>query len=95
MPWKEVPLQKLAKQLGVDYEEVREKHRLIRQIAKLRKAQGLSQAKLATRVGVSQSRIAQIESGIGTATISFDILFRILGHLGYDCRIVMKLKAAA
>jgi len=42
---------------------------------------------------VSQARIAQIESGIGTAKISFDVLFNILVALGYDYRVVTR-KAA-
>ena len=88
MPWKEVTLQELAKSVGANVSEVREKQRLIAMIVRTRKAQELSQAGLAKKIGVSQARIAQIESGVGTAKISFDVLFNILVALGYDYRVV-------
>jgi DNA-binding XRE family transcriptional regulator len=93
MPWKEVSLRQFAESVGANIAEVREKQRLIEMIAKIRKRQELSQAALAKRVGVSQARIAQIESGIGTAKISFDVLFNILVALGYDYCVVTR-KAA-
>ena len=34
-------------------------------------------------MGITQSRIAQIESGVGTAKVTFDILFGILDALGF------------
>ncbi len=88
MAWKEVTLQQFAKSIGANVSEVREKQRLIEMIVKIRKAQKLSQASLAKKLGVTQARIAQIESGIGTAKISFDVLFNILVALGYDYRVV-------
>jgi len=88
MPWKEVTLRELAKSVGANVSEVREKQRLMAMIVKTRKAQELSQAALAKKIGVSQARIAQIESGVGTAKISFDVLFNILVALGYDYRVV-------
>jgi len=87
MPWKEVSPEKLAKSLGINESEVREKQQLIAMIAEVRKKKGLSQAALAKKLGVSQGRIAQIESGVGTRNISFDVLFGILLQLGYDFRI--------
>ena len=93
MPWRELTLRQLAQSVGANVAEVREKQRLIEMIAKIRKRQELSQAALAKKVGVSQARIAQIESGIGTAKISFDVLFNILVALGYDYRVVTR-KAA-
>ncbi len=93
MPWKELTLRRFAESVGANVAEVREKQRLIEMIAKIRKRQELSQAALAKKVGVSQARIAQIESGIGTAKISFDVLFNILVALGYDYRVVTR-KAA-
>ncbi len=93
MAWKETSIESLAKSLGVRLSEVREKQQLIELIVKARKAQKLSQAALAKRIGVSQSRIAQIESGVGTARVSFDILLNILVELGYEFRVVAK-KAA-
>lgn len=87
MPWKEVSPEDLAKTLGINESEVREKQRLIGMISDVRRKKGLSQAALAKQAGVSQGRIAQVESGIGTRNISFDILFSILSRLGYDFRI--------
>jgi transcriptional regulator with XRE-family HTH domain len=88
MPWKEVTLRELAKSVGANVSEVREKQRLIELIVRTRKARELSQTALAKKIGVSQARIAQIESGIGTAKVSFDVLFNILVALGYDYRVV-------
>ena len=93
MGWKEMDLNQLAKSLGVSPSEVREKHKLIQLIIATRKKRGFSQAVLAKKIGVSQSRIAQIESGIGTAKITFDVLLNILSELGYDFEIETK-KAA-
>lgn len=88
MPWKEMTIEQLAKSLGANLSEVREKQRLIDMIIKVRKTKKISQAALAKKVGVSQARIAQIESGVGTAKITFDIIFNILTALGYDYRVV-------
>lgn len=93
MAWKEMTIEDTAKSLGVDVSEVQEKQRLIQLIIKARKGCGLSQAALAKKIGVTQSRIAQIESGIGTVNITFDVLFAILSVLGYEFKIIMK-KAA-
>lgn len=88
MPWKTINFDQLAKSLGLSAVEIREKHRLIDKIVRVRKAQGLSQVDLAKRVGVSQARIAQVESGIGTNKVTFDTLLRILGTLGFDYKII-------
>lgn len=88
MPWKEVNIEQLAKSLGANLSEVREKQRLIGMIIKIRKAKKMSQAALAKKLGVSQARIAQIESGVGTSKITFDVIFSILTALGYDYRVV-------
>jgi transcriptional regulator with XRE-family HTH domain len=93
MAWKEMTLEELAKSLGADITEVREKQKLIDMIHKIRKAKKLSQATLAKKLGVSQARVAQIESGIGTAKVTFDVLFNMLITLGYDYRVIAK-KAA-
>lgn len=90
MAWKEVSIESLAKSLGANLTEVREKQRLIELIVKARKAKRLSQTTLGKRIGVTQSRIAQIESGLGTAKISFDVLLNILVELGYDFHVVAK-----
>lgn len=88
MPWKEVSVRELAQQLGVDYREVQEKQRLIALIVKRRKTRGISQAALARKLGVSQARVAQIESGVGTAKVTFDVLFNVLLALGYEYKVV-------
>jgi transcriptional regulator with XRE-family HTH domain len=90
MPFKEVDLEKLADKLGINYVDVLAKQKLITNIAKMRREMHLSQAALAKRVGVTQSRIAQIESGIGTSRVSFDVLFNIIHALGFDFQIRLK-----
>lgn len=94
MAWKEMTVKELANSLGVSLSEVREKQRLIELIVSVRKKKKLSQAALAEKVGVTQGRIAQIESGIGTSKITFDVLFNILTVLGYNYRIIAEKKAA-
>ena len=93
MAWKEISIEKLAKSLGANIAEIREKQRLVGLIVKARKAKKLSQAALAKKLGISQARIAQIESGVGTAKVTFDVLFNMLVALGFDYRVVTK-KAA-
>jgi transcriptional regulator with XRE-family HTH domain len=90
MAWKEIDLVELAESLGTNITEVKEKQKLISMITKIRKAKKLSQAALARKLGISQARVAQIESGIGTAQVTFDVLFNILIALGYDYRVVAK-----
>jgi DNA-binding XRE family transcriptional regulator len=93
MAWKEISIEKLAKSLGANVAEIREKQRLVGLIVKARKEKKLSQAALAKKLGISQARIAQIESGVGTAKVTFDVLFNMLVALGFDYRVVTK-KAA-
>jgi transcriptional regulator with XRE-family HTH domain len=90
MAWKKVSLEKFAKDLGVDYAEIKEKQRLITLIVNARKEQGLSQAQLARKLGITQPRIAKIESGMGTRQISFDVLLKILSVLGFQYRVITK-----
>jgi transcriptional regulator with XRE-family HTH domain len=93
MAWKEISVEELAKSLGANVTEIREKQRLVALIVKTRKAKKLSQAALAKKLGNNQARVAQIESGVGTAKVTFDVLFNMLVALGYDYRVVTK-KAA-
>lgn len=93
MAWKAMNTEELAKSLGINASEVREKRKLIQLIVKIRKEQKVSQAVLAQKVGVTQGRIAQIESGIGTSKVTFDVLLNILILLGYDFKILSR-KAA-
>jgi transcriptional regulator with XRE-family HTH domain len=90
MAWKEMIVEELAKSLGVDVNEVREKHRLIELIKKARKEKKMSQFQLAKKVGVTQGRIAQIESRVGTSKVALEILLSILRELGYEYKIVAK-----
>lgn len=93
MAWKEMSVKEVASSLGLSISEVREKQQLMHLIVKARRAKELSQSALAKKVGVTQARIAQIESGVGTARVTFDVLFNILEVLGYQFHIVTK-KAA-
>lgn len=93
MPWEIVTAAELAKAHGFDIREIKAKQNLMRLIAKERKVRGMTQAVLAKKIGVTQGRIAQIESGIGTSKVSFDVLLGILTKLGYQFKIVTK-KAA-
>jgi transcriptional regulator with XRE-family HTH domain len=43
---------------------------------KVRKEQKISQAELAKKAGVTQGRVAQIESGVRTSKVSFDVLLK-------------------
>lgn len=88
MAWQEMTVEELAKSLGANITEVREKQKLIATIVKIRKSKQLSQAALAKKLDISQARVAQIESGLGTAKVTFDVLFNILTALGYDYRVV-------
>lgn len=90
MAFKELSLEELATTLGVDVDEVREKHRLIELIKKARKERKVSQSQLAKKIGVTQGRIAQIESRMGTAKVTFEVLFGLLRQLGYEYKIVAK-----
>ena len=93
MAWKELTVEELARSLGANVAEIREKQRLVRLIVKPRKTKDLSQASLAKKLGISQARIAQIESGVGTAKVTFDVLFNMLVALGFDYCVVTR-KAA-
>ncbi|MBK7962151.1 MAG: helix-turn-helix transcriptional regulator [Bdellovibrionales bacterium] len=90
MTWKEMTVEELAKSLDVDIHEFREKHRLIELIKKARKEKRMSQVQLAKKIGVTQGRIAQIESRVGTAKVALEILLSILRELGYEYKIVAK-----
>lgn len=93
MAWKEITIEELAKSLGINASEVREKQRLMDLIVDERKKQGLSQAALAKKLKLSQGRIAQIESGIGTNKVTFDVLLNILNVLGYDFKVTLRKSA--
>ena len=84
MGWKPVNLTKWADEMGVDINEIDQKLKLRDMIIKVRNRKGLTQEDLAELVGVSRSRVAQIEAGVKLHRTSFDVLLRILQGLG--CR---------
>jgi DNA-binding XRE family transcriptional regulator len=94
MPWSTITTRQLAEDLGIDYDENEQKHELIKKIVRVRSERGMTQAELAKRLGVSQSRIAKIESRVGVHRVSFDVLLRILATLGYRCKITPRKMAA-
>ena len=89
MPWTAITSKQLARKLGIDHAEMQQKHYLIKKIIAVRQKQRITQAVLAKRLGVSQSRIAKIESRIGTHQVSFDVLFRILSALGCEFKVTV------
>ena len=42
------------------------------------------------KLGITQGRIAQIESRVGSARVTFEVLLNLLRELGYECKIVAK-----
>jgi len=94
MPSETVNIADLAKEWGIDYAEILEKQNLIKKIIKRRNKLGLTQGQLADLVEVSQPRIAQIETGIKTYKITFDILFKILKALGCSYKITVRANKA-
>ena len=90
MGFETITTKKLAKELGVDYIELKAKHTLIDKIIKARKRKKLTQEDLAKMIGKSQSWIAKVESGIGTKRVTFETLFKILSALGYEYKISTK-----
>ncbi len=90
MAWKEMTVEEIAKKLNVNLAEIREKQKLMKLIVKVRKEKKISQVMLAKKVGVTQGRIAQIESGVNTAKITFDVLLGVLNVLGYEFKILAK-----
>lgn len=95
MPWIAITSKQLARELGIDRAEMAQKHELIKRIIAVRQKLGLTQAGLAKKLGVSQSRIAKIESRIGTQKVSFDVLFRILSMLGCNYKVSVRIDKIA
>lgn len=94
MALKEMTSDEIAKSLGVNKVLIREKHHLIDLIKKARKEQNLSQAQLAKKIKVTQGRIAQIESKVGTNNVTLEALLSILSDLNYTYKISIKKIAA-
>lgn len=94
MAWKKVNLARWADEMGVDINEIDQKLKLRELIIKIRNKKGLGQEELAELVGVSRSRIAQIETGVKLHRTSFDVFLRILQGLGYRYKIMASKLAA-
>lgn len=94
MAWKEKSIHSTIKLLGADPDLIREKHILIDLIKKARKEQAITQSQLAKKLGLTQGRIAQIESKVGTYNVTLDILLSILNSLKYTYKINVRKQAA-
>lgn len=53
------------------------------EIKKLRKERGLTQAELATSVGISRTTLSKLENGY-LAQLSIVVVNDVLNHLGYE-----------
>ncbi len=93
MSWRKVEFVRWAGKMGVDINEIDQKLKLCGMVIKVRAKRGLTQAEVAELVGVSRSRIAQIEAGVRLHKMSFDILLRVLQGLG--CRYTISAKRLA
>ena len=65
-----------------------DKQRLMNLVRAEREKQGISQAQLAERLGLSQGRVAQLESKQGTQGVSYDAVLSALDALGCLYRIL-------
>ena len=63
-----------------------ERVRIGKRIAELRKAKGVTQAKLAEKTGFSQSNIGRIETG--RYSVGLDVLSKIASALGASVKLV-------
>ncbi len=93
MSWKKADLAHWAGEMDVNLIEIDQKLKLCGMVMKVRAKRGLTQAEVAELVGVSRSRIAQIEAGVRLHKMSFDILLRVLQGLG--CRYTISAKRLA
>ncbi|HEX8435493.1 helix-turn-helix transcriptional regulator [Archangium sp.] len=71
----------------------RDRFRIARELAEVRKAKGLTQGQLSARSGVPQSEISKMESGRANATEL--TLFKVLHALGYAVRLEPLRRSAA
>jgi transcriptional regulator with XRE-family HTH domain len=69
------------------YEQRKLVHEVAVAVRAMRKQAGLTQAQLASKVGVSQPMIAKIEKGIEQRTPHFDMLGKICVALGKQIRL--------
>jgi DNA-binding transcriptional regulator YiaG len=78
--WVEGSAQEFLDLSDADMEYMETKRALAACLRDLRKAQHLTQVKLAVRLHTSQSRVAKMEAG--DPTVSMDLLFRSLYRIG-------------
>ena len=84
-------LDKLKEELQQDekfceeYEKLRPRYEIISQIIETCKAQNITQAELAKRVGTQKSNISRLESG--NYNPSLDFLVKVVGSLGKNIKI--------
>ncbi|MGH2610136.1 MAG: helix-turn-helix domain-containing protein [Tepidiformaceae bacterium] len=74
------------------YEEVRALYGIISKLSSLRRAQGITQAQLADRLGRPQSLISAIESGRQSPHV--ETLVALARELGYNLRIELEPRVA-
>lgn len=72
------------------YDDLEMKYHLIEQIAKLRKAENMTQQELAEKLGIAQSSIGRLESNKQNPTLSF--INKIANALGYNMHITFTKK---
>lgn len=70
------------------YDELELEFSLIREIIRQRNEKGMTQAKLAEKMGTKQSAIARFESGIGNPTLDF--LKRLSSALGLTLSVTVR-----
>ena len=78
------------KEFQVYYDEKRFYLQIAHLITELRSKEGLSQAELAARTGVSQPLIARLEKGDQSRTPTFDMIYRVIKVLGYTMSLSIK-----
>lgn len=70
------------------YDDLEAEFTLIREIIRQRNEKGMTQAKLAEKMGTKQSAIARFEAGIGNPTVDF--LKRLSSALGLKLSITVR-----
>lgn len=97
MPFKKINVNKEINNLKLNnsdfskaWDESREEYKLISEIVRIRKQEGMSQSELARRSGNKQQSISRIENRENSPTLK--TLCSILNVLGYELKIEIKRK---
>ncbi len=95
MPFKKLNVQEIIKEkinrdekFATAYSEVEKEYKLIREVVKARKEQGLTQQELADRVGVQQQVISRFEREKHIPTL--DNFLKILDGVGLELKLEKK-----